>query len=88
MLGKTNFLGAVTAIAFFASAILVFTFRLLGKPQYGRWIGYFEFLLAIPLIFLLVKAPQLGRPTLVLHPDRLHAGMAGSGSSARLHSES
>ncbi len=64
MLGKTNFLGAVTAIAFFASAILVFTFRLLGKPQYGRWIGYFEFLLAIPLIFLLVKAPQLGRPTL------------------------
>jgi len=64
MLEKMNLLGAVTAIAFFASAILVFTFRLLGKPQYGHWIGYFEFLLAAPLIFLLVKAPQLGRPTL------------------------
>lgn len=64
MLEKTNLLGAVTAIAFFVSAILVFTFRLLDKPQYGRWIGYFEFLLVIPLIFLLVKAPPLGRPTL------------------------
>jgi len=64
MLEKTNLLGAVTAIAFFVSAILVFTFRLLGKPQYGQWIGYFEFPLAAPLIFLLVKAPQLERPTL------------------------
>ena len=64
MLEKTNLLGAVTAIAFFASAILVFTFRLLGKPQYGHWIGYFEFLLAIPLIYLLFQAPQLGRPAL------------------------
>jgi hypothetical protein len=64
MLEKMNLLGAVTAIAFFASAILVFTFRLLGKPQYGHWIGYFEFLLAAPMIFLLVKAPQLGRPAL------------------------
>ena len=64
MLEKTNLLGAVTAIAFFVSAILVFVFRLLGKPQYGHWIGYFEFLLAAPLIFLLVKAPQLGRPAL------------------------
>lgn len=64
MLEKTNLLGAVTAIAFFVSAILVFTFRLLGKPQYEHWIGYFEFFLAIPLIFLLVKAPQLERPTL------------------------
>ena len=64
MLEKTNLLGAIVAITFFVSAILVFVFRLLGKPQYGHWIGCFEFLLAIPLIFLLVKAPQLQRPTL------------------------
>ena len=64
MLEKTNLLGAVTAIAFFASAILVFTFRLLGKPQYGHWIGYFEFLLAVPLVLLLIQAPQLERPAL------------------------
>ena len=43
---------------------IVFIFRLLGKPQYGLWIGYFEFLLAIPMIFLLLKAPQLERPAL------------------------
>ncbi len=64
MLAKTNLLGAVVTVMFFLSAILVFTFRLLGKPQYGHWIGYFEFLLAIPLLFLLIKAPQLERPAL------------------------
>lgn len=64
MLERTNLIGAITAIAFFVSAILVFTFRLLGKQQYGHWIGYFEFLLAIPLVILLVTAPQLERPML------------------------
>ncbi len=64
MLDKTNILGAIVAIAFFVSAILVFSFRLLGKPQYGHYIGYFEFLLAIPLILLILKAPQLERPAL------------------------
>ncbi len=64
MLRETNLLGAVVAIALYGSAILVFSFRLLGKWQYGYWIGYFEFLLAIPLIFLLFKAPQLERPVL------------------------
>jgi hypothetical protein len=64
MLEKTNLLGAIVAIAFYVSAILVFIFRLSGLPQYGHWIGYFEFLLAIPMIFLLLKAPQLERPVL------------------------
>ena len=64
MLEKMNLLGAIVAVAFYLSAILVFSFRLLGKPQYGHWIGYFEFLLAIPMIFLLLKAPQLERPVL------------------------
>jgi len=64
MVEKTNLLGAVTAVVFFVSAILVFVFRLLGKPQYGHSIGYFEFLLAIPLIYLLIQAPRMERPTL------------------------
>ncbi len=64
MLEKMDLLGACAAIAFFVSAILVFVFRLLGKPQVGHWIGYFEFLLAIPLTYLLLKAPQLERPAL------------------------
>ena len=61
---KMNLLGAIVADAFYVSAILVFLCRLVGKPQLGHWIGYFEFLLAIPLVYLLVKAPQLERPAL------------------------
>ena len=57
-------LGALVAVAFYVSAILVFLCRLLGKPQFGHRIGYFEFLLAIPLVYLLVNAPQLERPAL------------------------
>lgn len=64
MLEKMNLLGAVVAIAFYVSAILVFVFRLMGKPEFGRSIGYFEFLLAIPLIYLLIQAPQFNRPVL------------------------
>src|SRR5512134_2678305 len=64
MLEKMDLLGAIVAVAFLVSAILVFVFRLLGKPQYGHWVGYFEFLLAVPLVFLLWKAPQLQRHVL------------------------
>lgn len=64
MLEFTNNLGAIVAIAFFVSAILVFVSRLLGKPEYGYWLGYFEFALAIPLVYLVLKAPQLQRPAL------------------------
>jgi hypothetical protein len=64
MVEKMNLLGAIVAIAFYVSAILVFIFRLLGMPQFGHWIGYVEFLLAIPLVYLLVIAPQLERPAL------------------------
>jgi len=64
MLERTNLLGASVAVLFFISAILVFVFRLLGKPRYGHWMGYFEFLLALPLVYLLATAPRLGRPWL------------------------
>jgi hypothetical protein len=64
MLAFTNKLGTLVAILFYISAIFVFVFRLLGKPGAGHWIGYFEFLLAVPLIYLLFKAPQLHRPAL------------------------
>ena len=64
MLEQMNLLGAIVAVIFYISAILVFIFRLLGKPQYEHWIGYVEFLLAIPLIYLLIEAPQLERPAL------------------------
>lgn len=64
MLETMNLLGAIVAIVFYLSAILIFVFRLLKKPQVGHWIGYFEFLLAIPLVYLLFTAPPLNRPPL------------------------
>jgi hypothetical protein len=64
MLEKLNLLGALVAVLFYISAILVFAFRLLSRPQVGHWIGYFEILLALPLFYLLVQAPQFDRPAL------------------------
>jgi hypothetical protein len=64
VLPLSNLIGAIVAVVFYFSAILVFIFRLLGRPQVGLWIGYFEFLLAIPVIYLLVGAPRLNRPFL------------------------
>jgi hypothetical protein len=59
-----NLLGALVAVIFYASAIPVFISRLLERPQYEHWIGYFEFLLALPLGYLLLTARQLKRPVL------------------------
>ncbi len=64
MLEKTNLLGAIVALTFYFESILVFISRLFGKPHYSYWIGYFQFLLTIPLIFLLLKASVLKQPTL------------------------
>ena len=86
MLEKANLLGALVAVAFFSSAILVFIFRLLGRPQVGHWIGYFEFLLAIPLLYLLLQAPRLELARLVLHPDWRPAGLVAGGGAPGLHS--
>jgi len=61
---KLDQLGAWVAVVFYVSAILVFVVRLLGRPEYGHWIGPIEFLLAVPLVYLLVKAPQVDRKVL------------------------
>lgn len=64
MLSAVNRLGAIVAVVFYVSAILVFVSRLMGRPQHGRTIGYFEFALALPLGYLLLTASGLGRPWL------------------------
>lgn len=61
---KSNLIGLITALAFFVSASLVFVFRLLGRMRVEYWLGIFELLLAIPLVYLLIKAPAEHRPTL------------------------
>ncbi len=64
MLERTNRLGAGVAITAYVSAIGVFVFRLAGQPQVGHWFGSIELVMALPLVYLLVKAPQLERPPL------------------------
>jgi hypothetical protein len=64
MLEKLHLLGAGLAVLFFLSAILVFVFRILGRPQVGHWIGYLELLMGIPLIYLLFQAGRMPRPAL------------------------
>ncbi|MBD3386785.1 hypothetical protein GF407_17920 [candidate division KSB1 bacterium] len=61
---RLNLIGAVIAVSIYFSSIFIFSARILGKPHYGHRIGYFLFLLAIPLLYLLVKALQLQRPAI------------------------
>lgn len=61
---RSNLLGALSAVIFYLSAILVFISRLAGKPDLGKWMGLLEFLLVVPMVWLLFKAPGEGRPAL------------------------
>lgn len=61
MLRTADLVGAIVAVLFYVSAILVFSARLAGAAGIDHWIGYFEFLLAISLVCLLAAAPALGR---------------------------
>jgi hypothetical protein len=83
-----DLLGALVAVAFFVSAILVFIFRFLGKPRVGHWIGYFELLLAIPMLFLLLKAPHsIGTSCALLYPGCVYAGLADRAGVVGLHTK-
>ncbi len=64
MLEKMNLLGAIVALIIYISSILTFISRLLFRIQPGYWIGYPLLLMAFPLGYLLLKAPQLQRPPL------------------------
>ena len=64
MLERLNLLGAIVTVTLYTLYILLFILRLLGRPQYGHWLASLQFLVGIPLVYLLIKAPQLGRPVL------------------------
>ncbi len=61
---RTNLVGGLTAVAFLLSALLVFVSRLVGRPEFGKWLGIFELVLVVPLVYLLIRAPSEHRPTL------------------------
>lgn len=61
---KTDLLGALVAHVIFVSSIVTFICRLAFKLQPGHWIGIPLLLMAFPLGYLLLQAPQLQRPVL------------------------
>ena len=56
-----NIFGAVLSNLINLSAIMVFIFRLLDKPDIGHWIGIIIQLSIFPLIYLLYTASQFNR---------------------------
>ena len=56
-----NILGAVLANVINLSAILVFIFRLLDKPETGHWIGIITLISIFPLVYLFYTARRYNR---------------------------
>jgi hypothetical protein len=50
----TNLVGAITANVYMLLIITMFTARILGRFETGRWIGIASSLVLIPLVYLLV----------------------------------
>lgn len=61
---KLDLLGAIVAHVIFISSILTFSTRMIFKLQPGHWIGIPILLMAFPLCYLLIKAPESNRPFL------------------------
>jgi hypothetical protein len=61
---KLNLLGAITAHIIFISSIITFSSRMIFKIGPGHWIGIPILLMAFPLAYLLVNAPESDRPIL------------------------
>lgn len=64
MQGRTDLPDVAVVHAIYVLCILVLAARLLGRPQLGLSVGYVLLLMALPLGYLLLKAPQLERPVL------------------------
>jgi hypothetical protein len=59
-----DFIGAVVAHVVFISSIITFSSRMIFKLQPGHWVGTPIMLMAFPLGYLLLRAPEFNRPLL------------------------
>lgn len=59
-----DLVGAVVAHVILVSSIVTFSARMLFRVQPGHWIGTPLLLTAIPLAYLLTRAPSADRPVL------------------------
>lgn len=64
MKGKLDILGALLAVSFYISAIMIFISRIINKNWIGYYIGYFEIVLICPFLFLFLKSQLTERPML------------------------
>jgi hypothetical protein len=61
---RLDILGASVALLIFGLVSAVFIARLAGRPDLGHWFGFALLLLAVPLVYLLVKARAAARSPL------------------------
>ncbi len=59
-----DLLGAIVAHVVFVSSIITFTSRMIFKLRPGHWVGIPILLMAFPLGYLLIRAPEFNRPPL------------------------
>jgi hypothetical protein len=59
-----DLLGAIVAHVVFISSIITFASRMIFKLQPGHWVGIPILLMAFPLGYLLLRAPEFNRPSL------------------------
>jgi hypothetical protein len=57
-----DFLGAIVAHIIFVSSIITFSSRMIFKLQPSHWVGTPILIMAFPLGYLLLKAPEFNRP--------------------------
>ena len=60
-LKRDNLVGAIMANVYMLLIIALFTARILGWLEVGRWIGFVSSLVLIPLIYLLAAGFRTGR---------------------------
>lgn len=61
---KLDLLGAIVAHVVFISSIITFASRMIFKLGPGHWVGIPLLLMAFPLVYLLIRAPEFNRPLL------------------------
>ena len=61
---KLDFIGAIVAHVIFISSIITFTSRMIFNLKPGHWVGIPILLMAFPLGYLLLRAPEFNRPFL------------------------
>ena len=64
MIEKLNLIGAAAAHIILVSSILTFALRMVADTGTGHWTGIPILLMAVPLVYLLVRAPGAHRPVL------------------------